>query len=177
MDVFSYGLLLHYCLSGGRHPFGVRFERDMNILQVSKRRPAVRFPEGYSCMLVDDLKQCSESQDDHVYPQWSMCSQGRYNLDMLSQLPEAVNMIAAMLQLQSSRRPTMAAVMAHPAWWNPERKLAFLVEISNFVEFQDRQVYAVLQASSDCAFTFSIASWWRCHEQDVGMSIVHLVKH
>ena len=35
VDVFSYGLLLHYCLSGGRHPFGARYERDMNILQVS----------------------------------------------------------------------------------------------------------------------------------------------
>ncbi len=34
MDVFSYGLLLHYCLTGGRHPFGARYERDMNILQV-----------------------------------------------------------------------------------------------------------------------------------------------
>ena len=34
VDVFSYGLLLHYCLSGGKHPFGSRFERDMNILQV-----------------------------------------------------------------------------------------------------------------------------------------------
>jgi len=35
VDVFSYGLLLHYCLSGGKHPFGGRFERDMNILQVT----------------------------------------------------------------------------------------------------------------------------------------------
>jgi hypothetical protein len=34
VDVFSYGLLLHYCLTGGRHPFGARYERDMNILQV-----------------------------------------------------------------------------------------------------------------------------------------------
>ena len=48
-------------------------------------------------------------------------------------------MIAAMLQLQSSRRPSLPAVMAHPAWWSADRKLAFLVEISNFVEFQDRQ--------------------------------------
>jgi len=49
-------------------------------------------------------------------------------------------MVAAMLQLQSSRRPGMPAVMAHPAWWSADRKLTFLVEISNFVEFQDRQV-------------------------------------
>lgn len=34
VDVFSYGLLLHYCLTGGRHPFGKRWERDMNISQV-----------------------------------------------------------------------------------------------------------------------------------------------
>jgi hypothetical protein len=34
VDVFSYGLLLHYCLTGGQHPFGARYERDMNILQV-----------------------------------------------------------------------------------------------------------------------------------------------
>ena len=32
--MFSYGLLVHYCLSAGKHPFGGRFERDMNILQV-----------------------------------------------------------------------------------------------------------------------------------------------
>ncbi len=152
MDVFSYGLLLHYCLSGGKHPFGVRFERDMNILQVSQRCPAVRLPQVISTVLVCEMTQCSEMRCGLVHSQCWEDTQGRYNLDLLSQLPEAANMIAAMLQLQSSRRPTMAAVMAHPAWWNAERKLAFLVEISNFVEFQDRQVCAVLQASSNHAF-------------------------
>lgn len=33
MDVFSFGLLLHYCLTGGQHPFGELYERDANILQ------------------------------------------------------------------------------------------------------------------------------------------------
>lgn len=33
VDVFSFGLLLHYCLTGGRHPFGELYERDANILQ------------------------------------------------------------------------------------------------------------------------------------------------
>jgi len=32
-DVFSFGLLAHYCLSGGRHAFGESYERDFNILQ------------------------------------------------------------------------------------------------------------------------------------------------
>ena len=33
VDVFSFGLLLHYCLTGGQHPFGKQYERDANILQ------------------------------------------------------------------------------------------------------------------------------------------------
>ena len=33
VDVFSFGLLLHYCLTAGRHPFGELYERDANILQ------------------------------------------------------------------------------------------------------------------------------------------------
>ena len=33
VDVFSFGLLLHYCLTAGKHPFGAGYERDANILQ------------------------------------------------------------------------------------------------------------------------------------------------
>jgi hypothetical protein len=34
VDVFSFGLLLHYCLTAGQHPFGELYERDGNILQL-----------------------------------------------------------------------------------------------------------------------------------------------
>ncbi len=34
VDEFSMGLLLHFCLTGGRHPFGEGVERDSNIMQV-----------------------------------------------------------------------------------------------------------------------------------------------
>ena len=34
LDVFSFGLVLYWLLSGGRHPCGQTFERDYNILQV-----------------------------------------------------------------------------------------------------------------------------------------------
>lgn len=33
-DVFSYAMLAHFCLTGGKHPFGQHYERDYNILQV-----------------------------------------------------------------------------------------------------------------------------------------------
>lgn len=34
VDVFSFGLVLFYCLTGGRHAFGKSYERDFNIMQV-----------------------------------------------------------------------------------------------------------------------------------------------
>lgn len=34
VDVFSFGLVLFYCLTGGKHAFGESYERDFNIMQV-----------------------------------------------------------------------------------------------------------------------------------------------
>jgi serine/threonine-protein kinase/endoribonuclease IRE1 len=31
MDVFSLGCILHFCLTGGLHPFGENYQRDANI--------------------------------------------------------------------------------------------------------------------------------------------------
>jgi serine/threonine-protein kinase/endoribonuclease IRE1 len=33
MDVFSLGCIIHYCITGGRHPFGEQYERDGNIMR------------------------------------------------------------------------------------------------------------------------------------------------
>jgi serine/threonine-protein kinase/endoribonuclease IRE1 len=33
MDIFSLGCLMHYCLTGGQHPFGGNYERDTNIMR------------------------------------------------------------------------------------------------------------------------------------------------
>lgn len=33
VDAFGLGCLLHYCLTGGGHPFGARYERDANVLR------------------------------------------------------------------------------------------------------------------------------------------------
>lgn len=40
VDVFAYGLVLHFCLTGGRHAFGQQLERDYNILHV-RRQPCM----------------------------------------------------------------------------------------------------------------------------------------
>ncbi len=33
MDIFSLGCVMHYCITGGAHPFGGNYERDTNIMR------------------------------------------------------------------------------------------------------------------------------------------------
>lgn len=41
VDIFTFGLLLFYCLTGGQHPFGEGIERDYRILNVSSQNPGL----------------------------------------------------------------------------------------------------------------------------------------
>ena len=47
VDVFSFSLVLFYCLTGGRHAFGESYERDFNIMQVPLL-PSARMTCGHS---------------------------------------------------------------------------------------------------------------------------------
>lgn len=49
LDVFALGCLVHYTLTGGRHPFGDTFERDQNIvLNKQKLKYVTHIPEASS---------------------------------------------------------------------------------------------------------------------------------
>ena len=63
-------------------------------------------------------------------------------LEAVRELPEAENLIMAMLQTQPRDRPGINAVMAHPFWWSPARRMAFLIDLSDRVENEDREVTA-----------------------------------
>ncbi|KAL2333976.1 hypothetical protein Fmac_015189 [Flemingia macrophylla] len=43
VDIFSLGCVLFFCMTGGRHPFGDRIERDINILKNQKDLLLVEF--------------------------------------------------------------------------------------------------------------------------------------
>ncbi|CEP01176.1 hypothetical protein PBRA_008488 [Plasmodiophora brassicae] len=48
---------------------------------------------------------------------------GAYNLDRIRHLPEAVNLIQAMISIVPEQRPSCAEILKHPFFWSDEAKL------------------------------------------------------
>eukprot|EP00873_Tetraselmis_striata_P022954 jgi/Tetstr1/443218/TSEL_031257.t1 len=65
---------------------------------------------------------------------------GSVNLAGLAHLPLHRHLISCMLLQDPNRRPSMRAVQSHPVWWPPAQQLAFLVDLSDRVESEDREV-------------------------------------
>ncbi len=56
---------------------------------------------------------------------------GQPNLRPLQALPDALNLVAAMLEKAAGARPSMQAVLSHPVWWSNDQRLQFLVDASD----------------------------------------------
>ena len=205
MDIFPFGLLLYWCLSGGQHPHGDPYERDYNILQarlclqnvvMAQQAPfldhqqGARMPGDDACLPATNYKRvkqrharrCSKRASlrqlhganssvskqlwanmlpEHAssvfqpssIPQPSAAGcmewagsltstsflQGRLDMGALSSQPIAGSLVHAMLQQQPADRPSIAAVMQHPFWWPPAKRLMFLIDLSNRMETEDRE--------------------------------------
>ena len=74
VDVFSMGLLMHYCISGGKHPFGEGYDRDAAILKGKKSLDAVAHVPGAANILEAMLQMDPKSRPtiDQVleHPVW-----------------------------------------------------------------------------------------------------------
>lgn len=62
-------------------------------------------------------------------------------LDAVREMPDAENLIMATLQPKARDRPTIDAALAHPFWWKPAHRIAFLTDLSDRVENEDREVW------------------------------------
>jgi len=60
--------------------------------------------------------------------------QGKFCLDGISHMPEALDLVASMIHSDPAKRLTAEEVCAHPFFWSDERKLAFLQDVSDRVE-------------------------------------------
>ncbi|SCV58744.1 probable IRE1-protein kinase [Fusarium fujikuroi] len=67
---------------------------------------------------------------------------GQYNLDLLDSLGdfayEAKDLIASMLEADPKNRPNAKEIMAHPFFWSPKKRLAFLCDVSDHFEKEPR---------------------------------------
>ena len=90
---------------------------------------------------------------------WWMTVQGKADLSALKHLPEATQLIRAMLRPQSKQRPGISAIMAHPFWWPASQKLSFLIDISNRLETEDREVNPTLFSTQRKKLCLGYSSW------------------
>ena len=67
-------------------------------------------------------------------------AQGRAKLQEVSHLKEAEQLLRSMLTFKPKGRPSMRAVMSHPFWWPPHQRLSFLIDMSDRMENEDREV-------------------------------------
>eukprot|EP00775_Hariotina_reticulata_P013052 gene13052-13179_t len=77
--------------------------------------------------------------------------------------PEALNLVAAMLQKSPGARPTMSAVLSHPFWWSDEQKLQFLVDVSDRVENEDRDPDPTLLNALESFTVAAVGPNWGAH--------------
>lgn len=123
VDIFSLGCVAFYLLTGGKHPFGTQYEREMHIVQ---NRP--------------DLSALDATCEDTV---------------------EAHALIAHMIAPQPADRPSADRVAQHPFFWNAQRKLGFLQDVSDRLETMERDPPSLASQVLERNAEAVIGSDWR----------------
>ncbi|XP_004238445.2 serine/threonine-protein kinase/endoribonuclease IRE1b-like isoform X1 [Solanum lycopersicum] len=118
VDLFSLGCVLFFCITGGKHPYGDSFERDVNI--------------------VNDQK----------------------DLFLIENIPEATDLISALLHPNPELRPKAVEVLHHPFFWNSEMRLSFLRDASDRVELEDREDGSELLGALESVKTVALGGLW-----------------
>ena len=74
VDTFALGCLIHYCLTGGEHPFGERYERDANVIKGDANLASVRrVPEAADIigkLIARDADARPSSAEVLLHPFW-----------------------------------------------------------------------------------------------------------
>ncbi|KAF9255849.1 hypothetical protein L218DRAFT_1081629 [Marasmius fiardii PR-910] len=108
VDIFALGCLFYYTLTNGLHPFGDRFEREVNILKAAVN--------------LDGLDKVDGG------------SGGRWSEEAV----EARDLIEQMLSDGARDRPDTTKCLLHPFFWDSGRRLNFLQDASDRFEVMCR---------------------------------------
>ncbi|XP_055833426.1 serine/threonine-protein kinase/endoribonuclease IRE1b-like isoform X1 [Solanum dulcamara] len=118
VDLFSLGCVLFFCITGGKHPYGDSFERDVNIVNNQK------------------------------------------DLFLIENIPEAADLISALLHPYPELRPKAVEILHHPFFWNSEIRLSFLRDASDRVELEDREDGSELLGALESVKTVALGGLW-----------------
>lgn len=108
IDLFASGCVFYYVLTGGRHPFGNRMQREMNIVQ------------------------------------------NTVDLSGLDHDPVAQDLVGRMISREAAKRPAASQVLVHPFFWEPSKRLSFLLDVSDFLERESRREHPTNRALEQC---------------------------
>jgi serine/threonine-protein kinase/endoribonuclease IRE1 len=76
----------------------------------------------------------------------------KFDVSKLDFFPEAEALVRACIDADPSKRPSAKDVLAHPMWWDAEKKIQFLIDASDRVELEDRMSdRSMLRSFETCA--------------------------
>ncbi|KAI5067273.1 hypothetical protein GOP47_0017801 [Adiantum capillus-veneris] len=64
---------------------------------------------------------------------------GKPDLFRIEHMPEATDLISALLQHDPLQRPDIGNIRVHPLFWSSEKRLKFLCDASDYVEVEDKE--------------------------------------
>ncbi|KAF5317470.1 hypothetical protein D9758_018048 [Tetrapyrgos nigripes] len=137
VDIFALGCLFYYVLTGGSHPFGDRFEREVNILK------------GAKCL--DGLERGWEGG-------FGSGGGGDGSDGAAEEGMEAAHLIRGMLEMESANRPDTDKILVHPFFWDAGKRLNFLQDASDRFEIMPRGELAGSTSKSASSSRISLAS-------------------
>ena len=102
----------------------------------------------------------------HPYGQWfereANIMNGKSDLSKIERHPDALDLVRRMLASDPDQRPTAAQVCRHPFFWSAQRRLEFLVDLSDRLEQEPVTSAAVLALEASAALVVGRGGWDRC---------------
>ncbi|CEF65035.1 Serine/threonine-protein kinase/endoribonuclease IRE1 [Strongyloides ratti] len=83
---------------------------------------------------------------------------GYFNLKLISNDDIAVHLIEAMIHKSSIFRPSAISVLNHPMFWSNERKLQFLMDVSDRIE-AEKEGSSIIEALEEKNYTVVSRNW------------------
>lgn len=102
------------------------------------------------------------------------------DLSRLSSQPEASDLIQRMLSRQPDRRPACQTILMHPYFWPAQRQIAFLLDVSDRFEVEDRlsssEILRKLEARRSVIFEGSLV-WHKLIDSAVWIDLCNYRKY